>query len=253
MSLLKSLKSDANIAGERDSVGGNGPMDSNAYPATIQHAYIVTAGSGAVGMTMNLKTSDGKEIRETVYMTSGTAKGGKNYYEKDGEKHYLPGYLLVNSLALLTVGKEISELDTETKVINVWNKDAKAEVPTKVEMVMDLLGKEILVGLIKETVDKTQKNEATGEYVPTGETRDQNVIDKFFRARDRKTVAEISAQAEEASFIDTWIKKWSGQVRNKAGKSGNNGTAGAPRTGGAPGFNGAAAAGTKKPAQSLFA
>jgi hypothetical protein len=245
MSLLKSLKSDDTIANERDSVGGGGPLESNVYPAKVQHAYINSAASGAIGLVLNAKTSDGKEVRETLWMTSGKAKGCKNYYEKDGEKHYLPGYLIANSLALLTVGKEISELDTETKVINVYSYEAKAEVPTKVEMVMDLIGQDIMVGVIKEKVDKTQKNESTGEYVPTGETREQNVIDKLFRARDRMTVAEIRAQAEEASFIDTWIKKWSGQVRDKSGKAGNTGTAGAPRA--------AAPAGTKKPAQSLFA
>lgn len=244
MSLLKNLTTDSNIANEKDSVGGNAPLESGMYLATVATAYINKASSGALGLVLNMKTADNREIRQTLWMTAGTAKGGNNYYtDKSGDKQYLPGFLHANSLALLTCGKEISELDTETKVVNVYSAEAKAEVPTKVEMIMDLLGKEILVGLIKQTVDKTKKNDA-GVYVATGETRDENEIDKLFRAKDRMTTAEIRAQAETAAFADTWEAKWSGKAKDRS--KGASGTTGAP---GAP----AAAAGTKKPSTSLFA
>lgn len=245
MSLLANLSTDSTISEEKDSVGGGGgPLESGLYAATVALAYITKASSGALGLVLNLKTEAGKEIRQTLWMTSGTAKGGKNYYEKDGEKHYLPGFNHANSLSLLTVGKEISALETETKVVNVYSAEAKSEVPTKVEMLMDLIGKEILVGLIKQTVDKTKKNDH-GIYEPTGETRDENDIDKLFRARDRMTTAEIRAQSEKATFVDTWSAKWTGNTRNKA--KGASGTAGAPKAAGA------AAAATKKPTTSLFA
>jgi hypothetical protein len=239
MSLLKAVATDSSIADERDSIGGS-VLDSGLYPCTITLAYVNKAQSGALGLVVHAKTEDNREIRQTMWMTSGIAKGGKNYYEKDGKKNYLPGFLQANALALLTVGKEISELDTEQKVVKVWSKEAKAEVPTKVDCITDLHGKEILIGLIKNTVDKTVKNEATGAYTATGETRDENEIDKLFRASDRMTTAEIRAQATEASFVEAWAKKWTGQVRNKA--KGAAGTAGAP----------AAAAGTAKPTKSLF-
>jgi hypothetical protein len=242
MSLLANLKSDDTIAGERDSVGGS-VLDSGIYKAKVVLAYLIKATSGAVGLVLNLKTDAGREIRQTIYMTSGTAKGGTNFYtNKDGEKQYLPGFLVANSLALLTIGKEISDLSTDVKVVNAYSKEAKAEVPTKVDMLTDLLGQEILVGLIKQTVDKNQKNDA-GEYIATGETRDENEIDKLFRARDRMTVAEIRAQATEATFAATWENKFTGTVKMKAkGAAAGNGVAGAPK--------GAAAA---KPKQSLFA
>lgn len=244
MSLLANLSTDSSIAEEKDSVGTGGPLESGLYAATVALAYITKASSGALGLVLNLKTEAGREIRQTLWMTSGTAKGGKNYYEKDGEKFYLPGFNHANSLSLLTVGKEISALETETKVVNVYSAEAKSEVPTKVEMLMDLIGKEILIGLIKQTVDKTKKND-NGIYEPTGETRDENDIDKLFRARDRMTTAEIRAQAENATFVDTWSAKWTGNTRNKA--KGATGTAGAPKAAGA------AATATKKPTTSLFA
>lgn len=244
MSLLANLTTDDSIANEKDSVGGGGPLESGLYKCTVSLAYLSKASSGALGLVLSLKTETGRDIKQTLWMTSGTAKGGKNYYEKDGEKHYLPGFNHANSLALLTVGKEIAQLETETKVTNVYSAEAKQEVPTKVEMLMDLLGKEVIVGLIKQVVDKTKKNETTGVYEATGETREENDIDKLFRARDRMTTAEIRAQAETATFIDTWDAKWTGKTKERA--KGAAGTAGAPKAAGAP-------AAAKKPTTSLFA
>jgi hypothetical protein len=242
MSLLANLATDESIASEKDSVGSGGAIDSGLYLSTITLAYVTKAASDAMGLVFHAKTEEGREVRQTLWMTSGKDKGCKNYYEdKNGEKHYLPGFNHANSLALLTLGKEISALETETKVVNVYNKDAKAEVPTKVEMLVDLLGQQVILGVIKQTVDKTSKGD-DGKYHPTGETREENEIDKIFRARDKMTTAEIRAQATEPAFYDTWDAKWTGKVKDKATKA--SGTAGAPKAGGA------AAA---KPKASLFA
>ena len=239
MSLLKNLKTDDSIAAAKDTLGGGGPLESGLYLSTITLAYITKSTGGALGLVLNAKTDTNREIRQTLWMTN---KQGQNYYERDGQKNYLPGFIIANSIALLSVGQELSDLDTETKVVNVYSYEAKAEVPTKVDMVMDLLGKQVYIGLIKQTVDKTQKNDA-GAYVPTGDTREENDIDKIFRASDMKTEAEIRAQAEEAAFAVTWKAKWTGVTRNKAkGTAGASGTAGAPK--------GATTA--KKPATSLF-
>lgn len=244
MSILSSLASDASIGQETDSVGGgNAPLESGLYACTVSMAHLKKADSGAMALVLTLTTEDKREIRQSLWMTSGTAKGCKNYYEKDGEKNFLPGFNHANALCLLTVGKEISAMDTEQKVVKLYSAEAKAEVPTKVDVIVDLLGKEILVGLIKQTVDKTKKNDA-GVYVPTGETRDENEIDKLFRATDRMTTAEIRAQATEAAFADTWSGKWAGKTKSKVkGVAANSGTFGEAK---------ATGTGGKKPSTSLF-
>lgn len=241
MSLLKNLKSDSSIESEKDSLGG-GVVESGIYLLTINTAYLNKADSGALALVLNMSTEDGREIRQSLWMTSGTAKGGNNYYiDKNGNKQYLPGFNMANSLCLLIVGKEISDLDTEKKVINVYSSSAKAEVPTQVDMLMDLLGKTIQAGIIKQIVDKTQKTDA-GTYVPTGETREENEIDKLFRASDSKTTSEIRAQADSATFIESWRTKWTGKTKDKSSKTP---ATGAPK---APG----SAPGTPKPTTSLF-
>ena len=247
MSLLKNITSDETIANEKDSTGSY-VLESDLYSVTIDLAYVTKADSGAVGLVVHAKTDQGSMYRETLWVTSGTAKGCKNYYENSkGEKQYLPGFLQANALALLTVGKELSELDTETKVVKLYSKEAKAEVPTKVEVPTELLGQEVILGIIKETVDKTEKAD-DGSYVPTGDTRDQNVIDKVFRAEDKMTTAEVRAQADEAAYYNTWESLNKGKVKDRTKKTG--GTAGSPRT--AFGAK-AATQGTKKPTSSLFA
>lgn len=244
MNMLANLSTDASIATEKDSIGGSRTLDSGLYGCTVSMAYINKSAGGAMGLVLTLKTAEGNEVRQTLWMTSGTAKGCKNYYEdKQGAKQYLPGFTHANALCLLTVGKEISALETETKVVNVYSPEAKAEVPTKVEVLMDLLNQEIIVGLIKQNVDKTAKNDA-GVYVATGETKDENEIDKFFRAKDKMTTAEIRAQADEAVFINSWEAKWKDKVKDRA-KGAAAGLPGVPKLGGAP-------SAAKKPTTSLF-
>ena len=244
MNMLANLATSNDIADEKDSVGSGGVQESGLYPGKVALAYIQKAASEALGLVVIIKGDNGKDIKQTFWMTSGKAKGGTNYYtDKSGAKQYLPGFNQANSLALLTTGKEIGQLETETKVVNVYSSEAKAEVPTKVEVFTEMLGQEIITGLIKQTVDKTQKDD-NGVYQPTGETREENEVDKFFRAKDSMTTSEIRAQATEAVFIGTWEAKWAGKSKDKSTKGA--GTAGAPKPAGAAGAS-------TKPKNSLFA
>ena len=230
MSFLKNLKSDDSIQTESDSLGGSTLLESNVYPCKITLAYLTTSDGGAMALNIRAKTEDDKEIRQQFWMTSGTANGCKNYYEdKNGEKKYLPGFLMANALSLLTTGKEISEQDTEEKVVPLWSTAVKMEVPTKVPMFMDMLNKDVILAVLKQTVDKTTKNDR-GEYVPTGETREENEVDKIFHAETRMTTAEIRGKAEKATFIDQWTAKWAGKTKNKSKGADGAVKSGAPKT-----------------------
>ena len=242
MNMLATLATIEDIAQETDSVGGR-VLESALYNTTVDVAYLEKSKGGALGLVLHLSTEDGQEFRNTLWAASGDAKGNKNFYlDKQGNKKYLPGFLHANALALLTVGKEISQLETEERVIKLYSKEAGAEVPTKVNMLVDIVGQKILTGLLKQVVDKTIDNGA-GVYVPTGDTREENEIDKFFRASDRMTTAEIRAQATEATFADTWEKKWNGVTKDRASK-GTGSAAGAPKA--------ANSASNGKPTTSLF-
>lgn len=250
-SLLSGLTVSEDINNETDNLGGGGPLETGVYRSTITMAYLNKSKGGALGLNLHFKTDANQEFRQTLWVTSGDAKGNKNYYEnQQGEKNYLPGFIHADAICMLTLGHGLADMDTEEKVVNVYSPEAKAEVPTKVQVLVDLLGKEVLVGLQKQEVDKRAKNEATGKYEATGEIRMENEIDKIFCARDGfegMTTSEIRAKATEASFIARWKDKWEGKTRDRTTKqSGNTGAQqGAPAQAG-----GAAAGGQRK---SLFA
>lgn len=243
MNMPANLQTDSSIKAAKDSVGGGyGPWDSDIYQTTVEMAYMEKANSGALGVHLTLKNAEGQTSRQIVYVTTGDSKGNRNYSERDGEKSYLPGFVLMNSLAVLTLNKELSQLTTEKKVIKVYSFEARSEVPAEKEVLVELLGKPVYSAVQKQIVDKKAKGD-DGQYHPTGETREVNEIDKFFRASDRMTSAEILAGTETATFYDTWLAKWKGQVRDRA-KGIAGGAAGAPPA--------AAGTSTAKPTTSLF-
>lgn len=251
MSLLKNLTTDKSIAGEKDSLGGGFTRESGINLFTVSMAYLQPAASKALGVFVTFKDADGKEFKYSEYVTSGEEKGCKNtYVDKDDKLQYLPGYLMMNALSELTTGLPLNELDTEEKVVKIYNKEASAEVPTKVQVITDMLGKQIYAGVVKEIVNKQAKGD-DGKYHDVDGTREQNDIDKFFCAREGKfekmTVAEIRAkQADdtvEATFFGDWEKKNKGQVRDRTKAKKNGSAAGAPAK---------AAGGAEKPKSSLF-
>lgn len=251
MQLFDNLETDDDVREEKDSLGGGfGAVDSGIYDLKVKYAYITESAGGAAAMNLHLETEDGKILRDQQWMTSGKAKGQKNYYmvkeqgKETGERAYLPGFNAVNNLCLLTIGKDISKKDgagvqigaaasiTE-KTIPLYSYDDGGEVPTKVQMVMDLLGQKVTAGVLKQIVDKKKKDDATGEYEPTGETKEVNEVDKYFRQRDGMTVTEIKARATEAAFKDAWAAKYTGEIQDKSCGTATAGTAGTPAASGA--------------------
>lgn len=221
---LAALKTDNTIEVDVDVLGGAARIEeTNVYNLTVELAYLRTAASGALALEAHFKSDKGANLRQTFWMTSGTAKGGKNFYTtQEGKKRYLPGFTLANDLALLAAAKEIGEIETEEKVVKLYDYAAKEEVPTKVQMFTDLVGKEIKAGIQLSLEDKNIKNDA-GEYVPSGETRNELNVDKFFRARDGLTRTEIIAGETEGYFVKRWVEKNQGSIRNNS--KGTNGVA----------------------------
>ncbi len=215
MSILSQITTADDVQEEKDTLGGGSFLtESGAYKATVEIAYISVAKSGAMALNFHLKLDNGTLVRRTEYFTSGDAKGKKTYYEKDGKKFNLPGFTLINDLCLLGVEKGLGQLDTEDKVIKLYDFDAKKEMPKSVPCIVDLHGATVIAGVIKQTVDKNVKQ--GDQYVPSGETRDENIVEKFFYAEDGRTVAEIKAKAEEGEFLGKWKEKNTGVTRNKA-------------------------------------
>ena len=233
----KAAKSDSKI--EDDYVGGGGVLDTDIYEAVIKYAYIGSSkSSDARSLNLCLKINN-MEVTRAIWMTNG--KGEITYKDKKtGEEKNLPGYNQVNSLCMLLCSKEVGEMDVEDKTFNLYDYESKKEIPTSVECFTELHDQKLSVAVQRQTVDKTEKNEATQDYEPTGETRDQNEFIKFFPEGKLVTISEvahfistlggdfdevlsegnlgkaINKMEEDGAYAAKWLEKNRGETWNKA-------------------------------------
>lgn len=232
--MLDNLKTNDAIEHEGDSLGGSYTVPTNAYKLACDMAYFDKSAGGAMSFNVTLKGPKKETVKQTWWVASGDTKGNQNFYvDKKGKEHYLPDFSAANNFCLLACGKEISELKTEEKMINLYDFTERKEVPTKKMVAMELLSKDVVVAVEKQIVDKTA---ATGEqddkgkpiYAPTGETREQNVIVKSFSAKDNRSAAEIRAEVTTAEFLDAWVEKNKDNVNDLSVGVTDEGTDGAP-------------------------
>ena len=248
MSLFGNLKSDG-LEQTQDRLGGGyQPKETDIYTGKIKALYAGKSPGGAQSVSLILSLADGSEYRETFWITN---KKGENFFlNKDDKtkKVPLPGFTIVDDLCLVTTGKPLAEQDTEEKTIKLYDSEAKKELPKAVPMLVEALGLEVSLGIVKVLENKNEKQ--GDEYVPTTETRELNTTDKVFHTETRMTVVEAREGAEVAKFWDSWLERNKGNTRDKRTiKDGQAGTAGAPKAAGA---SAAAPAAGGAPRKSLF-
>lgn len=209
MSMFKKAKSDNSIEAPKDSLGGYTVPDSDAYTYTIEVAYGTKAKSGALAVVLKLKCAD-HELQTTQYVTSGDAKGGNNYYvSPKGTKVYLPGYVIVNDICNIVTGEDLSELEETIKSIPIYDYEKSKEVPKKVPVLMDLVGKQISLGVIKTLEDR---------YNDPSKYRTYLDVKKVFDPETDQTLAE-KVEEREATFKDKWLTKYKDSVEDKREES----------------------------------
>jgi len=187
-----------------DILGGSSTWDTGVYEVIVEGAYLDQSPGGAYNMNFTFKTIDGNTLSNTQYVTSGTAKGGRNYYERDGKKYNLPGFIVADDVCFAATGKSLDELTPEDKVVEVYDFTAKKKLPATKKVFMDMIGKPVMIGVQKVKEFKNVKNDA-GEYVPGDEVKIFNEVVKVFGV-NRHTSVEARA-GKDAEFIDKWIER----------------------------------------------
>ena len=230
----------------RDVLGGGYTFPTDVYDGIITLAYAGKAqSSNAQSVTVHVDI-DGKEYRETIWITN---RDGQNWYadKKDAtKKHPLPGFVTIDDFCLLSTGLPLANQTTEEKTVMLYDYEQQKDLPKNVHVITSILGLPITLGIVEQIVDKTKKNDSTGQYEPTGETRNENFVDKVFHTESKKTTVELRENRPQAVFYDAWKTKNSGKpARDKSTKG--QGKGGAPGQRPTPG--GASGA---KPATSLF-
>jgi hypothetical protein len=226
--MFENLAKDTTIKDEepRDSLGGF-ILPTGIYPCTIDMAYMSKSKKGADAVNLELKTTDGRKIKQTIYITN---RSGEPFYKdkNDGSKRYLPGYNQVNSICDLAVGQDISTVAgaAEEKTIKVWDFDAKAEIPKSMPVLLTLLNKKIVVGVLNIKENKNVQS-GDGNWVPGPETRNINEINKAFN-ESGLTQAEIKAGSATPEFLEQWKEKYKNNEIDKSSTVAGGATAGVP-------------------------
>lgn len=233
MSLFKNLTTDG-LEAATDNAGFS-KYESDIYPAVIKAAYAGKSEGGAHNVTLLLDIN-GRPYTETIYITN---KKGENFFlnkQDPTKKVPLPGFTIIDDVCWVTSEKSLAEQDTEERVIKLYNYDEKKEIPTKVEMLVDLIGLKLDVAILKSLQNKKKKNDATGAYEAIAETQEVNNIEKVFHQETGLTMVEIRNEMKEPDFRNTWLTRNKGVTRDKTEKvAAGAGTAGAPPKPSAPG------------------
>lgn len=246
MSLFGNLTNDG-LEEAQDRLGGFSRLETDAYLGKIKMAYAGKSPGGAQSITIIFGHGDGakEEYRETIYITN---KQGENFYvDNDKKKQPLPGFTTIDDICQMISGKPLAQQSHEEKMVNVYDVDQKKEIPKSVPVLVELLGGDVILGIVKQLETKQVKQGDV--YVDSAETRETNVIEKVFHHPSKLTVAEAKKGVQTAAFYTAWVEKHKGQTRDKTKKA-----AGGVKTGkpGMPPIAGAASNGAAKGA-SLFA
>ena len=194
--------------------GGSYLWDSGVYKTIVDMAYFDQSKGGAHSLNVTLLGEDGKKLKQTIWFTN--RKEEVHFINQKGEKDYLPGYTLANNLALIITGEDINEAfeSSEKKMVNVYDFNEKKEKPTEKSVATSLLGKQVKVAVLKQTVNK-RVNDGTGNYVDSAETRDENQIKEFYFSDSDLTVVEKAKDAKEALMMPKWAERNTGKTLNR--------------------------------------
>lgn len=201
------LGSNVEIPNEDVIVTGGFTLPTGLYPMVVENAYLEKkSDTGALMMHVHLKRKTGgnQVYKFKNCIVSGNAKGNKaTYIGKDGRELPLPGYSQMDQICRIAGDLKLAQIEPEKKLVKMWDFDASAEVPREVPVVTQIVGQEILVGIVLKRENK-RANQG-GKWVDTNEAREFNEIDKVFYP-DGFTVTEKAAEAETAEFVEKWTK-----------------------------------------------
>lgn len=194
----------------------------DVYPFTIDMAYADESDKGAAFLSLSLIADDGRTLKQTIYFTSGDEKDNDITYpvrkngKPTGERKYLPGYILCSDLhEIITDGVELADMNTESKLVKVWDKESNTEKPMEKPVLVDLIGNKVKLGIQHQSIFKSVNKD--GKYVETDEIIQRNEIAKVFDIETDQTVSEIKAE-EDAAYMEKWLSSYKDRVFDRTKK-----------------------------------
>lgn len=195
---------------ERVSGGGFTADESNASLVIFENVYLTQSQHGAWAANLQSKNKNGDERSYQIYFTN---RKGEVFYKdkKSGNNVKLPGYQLLDSIALATCGKSFQEVlkAAKNKVIDLYDYESRKDVPTEVKTLPLICKKALIIGVIKKVDNKFKNGKKTSEK------RESNEIHMAFRKEDKLTAKEYASGATEPKMYNQWVAYWQEPARFK--------------------------------------
>lgn len=195
-------------------------LASGVYDMTVQAMYIKPTSSDGImvnlaGMILN------QEKSFSFYMMD---KDGKNYFEtKDGKKVIFAGYSTVEDIIHVVCGTSLEEAEVQSKLVNIYSKEAQKKIPTPMDVFVDVSGKTISLAIT--ATKKPKQALVNGVYVDTDEDVTVNEVVKVFTS-DGETTNEYNTRMQENPdepanpvFKNLWLEKYEGKLLDKTKKN----------------------------------
>jgi hypothetical protein len=218
-----SLPSGVTAEEDKDVLGGGGVLESGIYKGVVEMVYMTTSAGGARGVTIHFNKG-GQIVKNNTWISTKPIDINDpdtvryTYHDtRSGTDKALPGYSQMNAFFLAVTGKGIVEQKWETKTVGIYSFEAKGDVNTDVPVAVDALDKELAIGILKISEEKTTA--ASGYKDGTGEFRDSNEFNKYFSPVDGSTAEERAANITGAVFFAKWKAKNDNKTRVKKAKN----------------------------------
>jgi len=188
------------------------------YEGLIKAAYLIPSpwNDNEMDLAMHIELPSGYEhkIQKAVLRD----KSPQVTNAKTGKKELMWSYQQVSHIVGAALnGKTLADAfdSCQTKKVEIYDFDSRKDVLTDVQMVADLVGKKLLIGLQRKIANKNQKN-SDGTWTPLPERKQTLEFGIAGSIDDRRTFVEIQAgiAPEEAKEVDLWEKANSGKDWN---------------------------------------
>lgn len=193
---------DDSLVKDKDN-SGSFVLNTGIYKATVKSHYLTNNAKNAVEAHLTLDINGG-DHNFTIALTwdGDNSKIGsivKDFKTKQGGvfKKVKPGYVTLNSLTKITMGKSLKEVSQVKKMVEVQNWETKNKEKKQAYVIEGLDGVKFNVGIIHK------------QYESQGKLKDTNAIDKIYN-ENNQTLSEIENNAPS-----TYAKKF---MSEKAGK-----------------------------------
>lgn len=215
---------------ESENVGGGRPIfDSNVYSAKVKQAYLDVSPSGAKFCDVTLDIN-GKDYQERLWLTN--SKGEGFYLDRDNNPQPMGGLTRFDELLFAAGFANAGAAGIGPANVRMWDNDSRAFVIKQhATVVTGLRDKEVLVALLRQTENKTKRNQNTGKYEKINEKIETNSIQKF-ASPSKQTQLEAVNKVDPPTFIDAWVKQWEGKVRDNYKQQKNAASEGIPSASG---------------------